>query len=305
MSWMKKHWRPILAVGSALTGAVLGAAVQEVLNTNLRLMAAITAVLSIAVIGLLATLLATTDARKAAEAEILENIRSLVDEYRRDSARIDGRVSESVARLGGEMDKLAKQFGLRVERQLITELNTVRSLDEDVTARLVSAAEEEICVLDLLSDDGRWSDEVMEQGYSRRYFELLTEKVRNAPPGLAYRRTVQVADPAQALAQARSAGFVKHCRDMLELRSLKRHKVSLRVAQRRFPFKFIIIDRTHLVLQLQEYHESQTRLQIWGEIVITDSAGALISIFQEIWAELNDDPRTRAVTLADLRRAGR
>ncbi|MBO3748039.1 hypothetical protein J5X84_18350 [Streptosporangiaceae bacterium NEAU-GS5] len=274
-----------------LAGAVLGAAVQELLNTQLRLLAAIAVVLCVSLVAGVAALLSTLESRRQADEEISRNSKSLADD-------LEIEFQSLAASVTADIQRLSKQFGLKVEKVLLEELNSIESLSDDRTAQMVFSAQHELCVLDWLSDLGRWPDEAMEAGYSRRFFEELMNTIRSRPPEFKYRRIVQVRNPAELLANAATPGFVRHCHDMLDLRAARDHNISLRVARRRFPFKFILVDRDRLVLQLQRHGDSGEDLAIWGEILITDPAGGLVSIFRKIWDELDDG--SNPVTKGDL-----
>ncbi|MBB5627173.1 hypothetical protein [Sphaerisporangium krabiense] len=287
-------------MGSALVGAVLGAAVQEVLTTELRLAAAIAVVLCVTVIGLFAALLATLESRRQADIEVSESNQALLWTVRKEAVELGDRFQQASIAIAAEVRDLSKRFGLHVEQLLLEEVNAMDSLDDDKTAQLMLSAQQELFVLDLISEEGHWPDGAMQADHSKDFFETLVQKVRGAPPSFTYKRIVQVSDPLRSLRNAKTTGFIRHCHAMLDLRKRKGHRVTLRVARRRFPFKFMLMDRTKLVIQLQEYSDVDESLRIWGEILISDPSSELIKIFLNIWAELDDDQHTRTVRIGEL-----
>jgi hypothetical protein len=276
------RWRILVLTGSALAAAVLGAAAQEVLDSRLRLAAAIVVVVGLVAIGTFATLLFIADARGSADQELRSDVRKLADGQR------------ELART------ISRSIGLHVDTMLMTELNEAKSVADDRTVQMMLGAERELRILDLLLEDGQWPDVVMNQAYQENAFDTFLQIMNRTENPISYMRIVQVIDPASSLRGARTENLVRHCHEILDVQAGKGHRASLRVTRRRFPFKFILIDDTRLVLQLQEYGGSAEALLIWGEILVTDPGSQLINVFRAIWDEIVDDPTTRTVTVADL-----
>ena len=295
-NFLGRHSRVVLAVVSALVGATLGAGVQEALNSELRLLSAVTCAVLLAIIGVLAGQATMIDSQR----KIVSDSRALVTSAEAERHASSRRLDELSKSLTREMTDLEMQFGLRVDRLLLSEVNAMTSLDEDASAQLIFSAEEELCVLDIISEHGRWPDESMDDEHSDDFFNELIGRVKEADPPISYKRIVQVKDPSTSLRRAASGRFINHCHNMLEVRSGGKHKVSLRVTRMRFPFKFMLIDKSRLVLQLQEYEEGGDWFRIWGEILINDPKREFVSIFREIWDQIDDDPLTRTVTAKDL-----
>lgn len=296
LAWVGRHWRVIIAVCGALVAAVLGAAVQEVLDSRTRVVASAALVVCVVAVALLATLGVMIDGRRQSDQDILTEVRDAVAEHRDTATATNSRI----ASLAGQLTMLSRSIGMKVDTMLLEELNTARTLDCDRTVQLMLTAREEIRILDLLLEDGRWPDEAMDQSYQANSLDAFLALLRRTSPPISYKRLIQVRDPAQSLRNARTPSLVKHCHDIMDLRRTRGSKVSLRVTRQRFPFKFIIIDRAALVLQLQEYGSDEEDLRIWGEVLVTDPGGQLVAVFRDIWDELIEDPSTRTVTLADL-----
>ncbi|MFF4490760.1 hypothetical protein ACFY0F_30550 [Streptomyces sp. NPDC001544] len=300
MAWFRRHSRAILAVLGGGIGAILGAVVQELLNTDLRVVAAIATVLAMLAIGTLAALGALIDSHRGTNDQLLGDARALVAAIDQERAEQNAVLSRTSSILSTELRNLSAQFGLRVSRLLLSDVNAMETLDEDKSAQLIFSVQEELCVLDILSEEGHWPDESMDSQHSEDFFRELIRLIDSLTPGVAYKRIVQVMNPTAAPLRAKSSTFIGHCHDMLDMREERNSRVSLRVARTRFPFKFMLIDRSRLVLQLQEYGQGEQRLTIWGEILIEDPSKQLVSIFREIWDQIDDDPLTRTIIRRDL-----
>jgi hypothetical protein len=297
MAWVARQRRTVFAVCGALIAAVLGAAVQEMLDTRLRFAAAAVFAVCILVVTLLAALAALVDSRIQADRDVVVAVEEQMAQHQVLTGVAAGRISA----LGREVSALAGCIGMKVDTMLLSELNRTKTLESDRTMQLILDAKEEVRILDLLLHDGRWPDEAMDQLYLKETFDAFGELLNRAEPPISYRRIVQVSEPHRSLQNALTPLFVRHCHDMIELRRSKASLVSLRVTRTRFPFKFILIDQSAVILQLQEYgDDKEDDLQIWGEVLISDPGGQLVAVFRAIWDELVDDPSTRTVTLADL-----
>jgi hypothetical protein len=291
---ISKHSKVALAVASALTGAVLGTVVQGILTSGFRVLEAVACVLCLGVIALIVTMAVITESQRTTNDGITKQLDALLSEVAvaRQGQEVELRQKSELLLSG--MKTLSAQFGLHVERLFLSEVNMMKSLEEDPSVQLIFSATEELCVLDLLSEN----DSMNEEPIGRFYAELI-RRVHDSDPSFTYKRIVQVEDPNGSLAQSEDETFVQHCRSMLDLRATKHHHVSLRVTKERFPFKFMMMDRSHLVLQLQEYNDNGG-FKILGEILISDPQSSLLSFFAEIWDRIDDDPQTRTVTLNDL-----
>ncbi|MFG1955547.1 hypothetical protein [Micromonospora sp. NPDC048830] len=293
MARLGERWRIVVAVSGALIAAILGAAVQELLDTSLRMAAAIVVVVGLGAVASFAALAAIVEARNAADAELLTEVRAGTAHQ------------QSLARsLANEVHVLSQHIGLRVDTMLLGELKKAKSVDDDRTVQLMLTATREVRILDLLLEDGQWPGEAMPETHQNNAFDAFLAMLRRPASVVSYKRVIQVSDPANSLRRAKAGRLVEHCYDILELQKQRIGRASLRVTRRRFPFKFILIDDTGLVLQLQEYGD-HGGLRIWGEVLVVDPGSQLIGVFRDIWDEIVDDPSTRTVTAADLPPIGR
>ncbi|WP_145817364.1 hypothetical protein [Micromonospora sagamiensis] len=289
MSRTEKRRRIVVTASGALIAAILGAATQELLDTRLRLAAAVVVVVSLGTIASIAALMALVESRSTADAELVTEMRTATADH--------DRLTRS---LGNEIRTLSQHIGMRVDTMMLSELNKATSVEDDRTVQLMLTATREIRILDLLLEDGQWPNDAIVQSHQDNAFDAFVEMLRQPVRPVAYKRVIQVSDPANSLRRARTGRLLKHCRDILALQQEKGHRASLRVTRRRFPFKFILVDDTGLVLQLQEYGGHGEELRVWGEVLVVDPGSQLIGVFRDIWDEIVDDPTTRTVTAADL-----
>lgn len=301
---MRRFWHLAPALGSAVAGAVLGAAIQAIMNSQFRILASMTVVLALAIIGMLAGLLVNSASVQEAHDRILEQVQALVTVIRSASGEQQSVTESGFEQLVRQLGLLARQAGLSVELLPIDEINQFERVEDDPTTKLVLSAKEELLILDLLDDGGEWTHRVIRDDHLDSHFQAVVEHVREYSPPLLYKRIIQVADPGVGLHEA-AIPVTEHLRAMLVLKEEKGHRVSLRVTRKRFPFKFIIVDRSAIILQLHSYDSPSGSLQIWGELLIMDPGHTFVSIFRNIWDEIEDDFYTRTIGADDLSQPSR
>jgi hypothetical protein len=199
------------------------------------------------------------------------------------------------------MRVLSSQFGLSVERLLISDTDNYSSVAEDTSAQMIFSAESELLILDLLGEDGGWPDDAMNQKLLDQAFAKIIKLVEAPQSQLTYKRIVQVPDPADGLLRMKNGNLLKHCHNILRVRGqgVATKRAVLRIAKQRFPFKFVMIDQSKLILQLQQYSDGK-KLTLWGELQIADPTRNLITIFKQIWDEIDYDDETRNARPSDL-----
>jgi hypothetical protein len=295
-----KHYRITIAIISALTGAVLGAVVQDELNSSFSFLVAIVGILSLAVFALLVSETAREDSRRHTDQQIRDETTAITEEVKRAHDRQRVELDVLKANLTSSIDALGAQLGLRVGRLLQSELSALSSTHVDTSEQMIREAKGELCILDIIAEDGSWPDECMNQGILDRAFQNMLNRVKDSPPSLTYRRILQVADVSVGLRKVKCPTLLQHCRDILKLRQEKVRHASLRLAQRRFPFKFVLIDNSGLILQLQEYSGQGDAFILWGELQVSDPGHNLVTIFRQIWDQIDDADDTRNLNVDDL-----
>jgi hypothetical protein len=254
-------------LAGALSGAVLGAVVQAELTGTGRLVEMVVGVLCLATIGSTAAMLGMTRSTKKA------------------------------------LDDFAQVFDITIRSQSVRAVNSYRSPADDLVVHAFRHAKEEILSLDQLTDQGVRPDIQIHPNVMSWHLEAILERVKSAD--VRYVRYCQVSDTTRPFpfatennsdAPAENA-FAEHCIGMCELQATG-HNVSLRIAPNVFPYKFLIIDGSTLILQLQELcdvgqdvKEPRTRC----ELVIQDPRKILINQFMDMWKQLEDNRATRAL----------
>jgi len=308
--------RLILGLGSAAAGAVLGVALQSLLDTELRLTAALVAVLCLGLIGILVTLASQSDTLIHIEEEVLGRTAELVSHTEAASANLLRQTEEASSsftmtlRQTGDsllesIETLRRQVGLHVAIQLLQQVNELKSAQEDLVIQAVEQAKSEILVLDLLSSSGVRPDIEMRKDLMVNHLDTILRRVRESVPGISYRRICQVdgVDSKNVLpfAGVQDNAFIEHCVQMCHMRAAGK-EVVLRVTRKTYPYKFVIIDQETLVLQLHHLEDDKKgeEQRIWCELIIADPKQELMPVFLRMWRSIEDDPETRTISLQQL-----
>lgn len=308
--------RLVLSLGSAAAGAVLGVALQSLLDTQLRLTAALVAVLCLGLIGILVTLASQSDTLVHIEEEVLGRTAELVSHTEAASADLLRQTEAASAsftmtlRETGDsllesIETLRRQVGLHVAIQLLQQVNELQSVNDDLVIQAVQRAKTEILVLDLLSSTGVRPDIEMRKDLMVNHLDSILTRVRESVPGISYRRICQVdaIDSKNVLpfAGVQDSAFIEHCVEMCRMKA-EGQQVVLRVTRKTYPYKFVIIDHEILVLQLHHLGDDtdSDEQRIWCELIIADPKQELMPAFLKMWQSIEDDPETRTISLRQL-----
>jgi hypothetical protein len=278
----QRLWRPItLAVFSAIAGAVLGALADDLLQQSDQILRAIAVVVSLMAVGLFAMLLAHDKSAQSTRTALSDQLTALNKD------------------LSQRIELVSKQYGLSVDRVMLAEIAQLGRMEDDRTAQRFLSAKRELLVLDVLSEGGHWPTSALPEEYSRTFYDSLVAHVEANSPPLVYKRIIQVEDMAEPFRHATTASVREHCEQMVRLRREQGPRIALFVAEKRMPYKFIIIDETMLILQLLEYDDEKRNLRIWQELAVSDPRGDLVSAFREIWTDIEQRSRLVEKSPAD------
>lgn len=300
MKFLSKHSKVVLALASLITGTIFGAAAHDIVSSRLRLLGAIVAVLSLGIVALVTSQAVFAESRRDADKKLVASANLILEDARKSISEQSKELHVFSGNLQRSMKSLEAQFGMRVERLLLADLNAMDPQAEVASERMIYSVQRQLYVLDLLSEDGRWPDEATNQDRVGQYFTALVQRIQESSPPLIYKRIFQVPDPASRLPSIDNENLIAHCREVLALHQERHHRVSMKVARRRFPFKLILIDDNFLIIQFQEYDSAGKAFQLWGELRISDPQRDLISVFREIWDLVDGDDESRNLTESDL-----
>jgi len=300
MKLLTQHSKVILALASLIIGAIFGAAAGDIISSSFRLLGAVAVVLSLAVVALITSQAVLTESRRDADKKLVASADATLEDARKSIGEQNKELQVFSGNLQRSMKSLEAQFGMRVERLLLAKLNAMDPVDEVASEQMIYSVQRQLYVLDILSEDGRWPDEATNQDRVSQYFTALVRRIRDSSSPLIYKRIFQVPDPASRLPEIGNENLVVHCREVLALHRERLHRVSMKVARRRFPFKMILIDDHSLIVQLQEYDSTGKAFHLWGDLLISDPQRELISIFREIWDQIDGDDESRSLTESDL-----
>lgn len=296
-TWLGQHGNVVLAIASAIATGLLGAALPDLIQ-KFTPAYTLVSLAALGVIGLSVGQVAVLDKRDKADKELSKDVNSVAKSV---LAGQEGPRNSHVS-LAAQISDLANQVGMKVGSLLTSETDKFQSIAEDPSAQLILSAEKELLILDLVAGGGTWPDDAMNQILLDEVFTGIMERIEAPQSELVYKRIIQVQDTSTGLKHINNDNLLRHCRDIVRYRGAGRQKrrAVLRIAKQRFPFKFVLIDGKHLILQLQQYDEKQ-QLSLWGELQITDPTGMLISVFRQIWEEIDyHDDNTRNAAPSDL-----
>ncbi len=280
-SW-RGRWRAAgfkeysLAIASAAAGALLGAGVQNFADSTLRMMSTISVALCLGLVAVYASLAARDRETKAA------------NQLLRDQVAQDGAAVISTIR------QLEKQVGVQVRYQLAADIKRITSFKEDLLVQEVERAKSEILALDLLSETGRRPD-TLRDDMLEPYYAILLQR---AADNVVYRRVFQVEDPLVPLSYIQDTPFRRHCQEVCRVREESRNwNASIRVARRRYPYKFFIIDRKIVIVQLLCIGESAVVEEqiFYCDLAISDPGGDLVKVFLDMWNDVVEARDTRTL----------
>jgi len=254
----------VLTLSSAVAGSILGAVVQNEISGPGRLEDMAVLLLCLTVIGLAAAVVAMSRSTQ----QSVEDLFQVLD--------------------------------ITVRCQMLKDVNQYRSPGDDLVVRAFQEAQREILVLDRVTESGVRPDIAMQSNVMAWHLDAILDRVEKA--GIRYRRYCQVPDTEAPFSFAEDGPsventFARHCVRMCEMHSAGRD-VSLRVTPTSFPYKFLIIDRKVLILQLQELCETddnEREPRTMCELVISDPRGQLIQHFLGMWIQLEGHHRTRSL----------
>jgi uncharacterized membrane protein YuzA (DUF378 family) len=297
LTWLSARGKVVLAIASAIAAGLLGAALSDLVD-KLSLGYTLVSLAALGVIGLSAGQLVVIDKHEKSDKELSKDVNSVAKSV---LAGQEGPQNSHMS-LAAQISDLANQVGMKVGSLLTSETDRFQSIAEDPSAKLILSAEKELLILDFIAGGGTWPDDAMNQILLDQVFTGIMERVKAPQSELVYKRVIQVADTSAGLRYITNANLLRHCHDIVRYRGVSRQqqRAVLRIAKQRFPFKFVLIDGKHLILQLQQYDEKQ-QLNLWGELQITDPTGRLISVFRQIWDQIDyEENSTRNAVAGDL-----
>lgn len=290
----------IITIVTVCVGALLGATVQDLVIGSFSLLIALVAVLCLTLVAVLAA----ATAERRATVDNNKNVRTVVKESTDNQAMALenlGKILElSTVTLTDGLDQLGQRLGVQVSYQKISEVNTLESAQGDLVVRAVQRAHEEILILDGIPSSGKMPDRVVRPDLMASLLEIILQR---AAAGVKYRRICQVTDPAAPFATLRDNMFLEHYRKMAQSANSDNPAI-LKVTPLRYPYKFLVIDRAIVILQLHTVDEPDAGdhdRRIWCEIIFVDPNKELVNIFMDMWNDINDDAQTRRIRLYDFR----
>ncbi len=285
LSW-RGRWRAarykqyLLPIASAAAGALLGAGAQNLINSDFRVASTIAVVLCLGLVAVYANL-------RARDHENAMTNQALREKAEQDTSSIISKIRQ-----------LEKQVGVEIRYQLVAEIDRTASWKEEILGQQIEIAKTEILILDLLSTTGQRPDTHRDYGLES-YYSNLMQKAAN---GVLYHRVLQVEDPTMPAPRLPDTPFRKHCQEVCSVRKEKRNwNASVRVARRRYPYRFLIIDRKVVAVQLSRSESNVVDEQLdYCNLVISDPGGDLVEVFLNMWRDAVEAQDTRLLASEEL-----
>lgn len=281
----------------AASGALIGVAIPDYLDSPLRLTAACVGALCLVLVATLTVVSrqtrATAEVRRAIESSVEETAAQATDL----SNVVSLRLAESSEQISDSLQALEDRVGIEVSYQSVEQINARESVLLDPVHQLITNAEVEILVLDIVTNEGERPDYATGNERSKDYLTGVIAHVRRTN-SLVYRRVCQTNEP-QSIAKSVDTAFREHCFEMCRLREEVGQRVALEVTPVQYPYKFVLIDGHTLILQLHRIADSG-RPTVWCEIVVSDPRRDIIQPFMDMWADVADSPQTRTITRDDF-----
>lgn len=289
----------MLTLASACAGAILGTVIQDWTATPLRLTGVAVGSVSLLAIALSTAAASRNKTATTTEERLLRESQQLSVNAAKELADMTTKLSSRAGRIHESIDALSRQFGVQITFQSIEQINANRSVETDPSSILMLSVTNELLVLDWLSQEGVWPDESMDRTYMSEHQTAVIQRIQSLGQRVTYKRICQVDDVRASLQGMGTREMYQHLLDMQRLHDAESMHVVIKFAEKKFPYKFLIVDREGLILQLQEFDQAG-QLRIWGELIIRDPTKHFIEPFLTIWHDMDDAPKTRTITMADL-----
>lgn len=171
--------------------------------------------------------------------------------------------------------------------------------------KLVQEASMEMLVLDYnpledTQDKVRYPGDVKLSESRKGYYTEIIEKVRNSQPGtFRYKRILQVPIGRQiADILVDDPIFKEHCEALIQLGGKQPEIVSLKSCVPLYEANYIIIDKRHLILEINILDPDNRYYSSGGFFFFDDPSGSLISTFLRYFERVNE--HAKLVNMGDL-----
>lgn len=252
-----------LRLAIALGGVILGAFFTNLLNGDARFVWSLVALLVLTTLGLILSI--------------------------QDSTQHTEGIAEQVARVCGDLsatkDELVRNFGVRVQVQLIDDIVEHDDVDHDIVSVIMHGAQDEILVADIgsphIAPDIGIPDDLRRQHLDR----LITKAAGSS--AMVYQRIYQMKDGLTGADLFASDPLMRqHCTQMCDLAS-EGDRVYLGTLPRMYPYSWIIVDNSVLILELYRYMDGDEEPRYNGAIIIHDPNHQFTPYYRQMWQHLH------------------
>jgi len=268
-----------LRLAIATAGVIIGSFFTSLLNGDIRFVWSLVALLALTTLGLILSI--------------------------QDSTRHTEDIAERVALACGDLsatkDDLVSSFGVRVQVQLVDDIIEHDDVDHDIVSVIMSEAKDEILVADIGSP--HFSPDVgIPDDLRRQHLDRLVAKASESS-SMTYQRIYQLKKGIRGHDLFEFDPLMrKHCGEMVQLASSS-ERVYLGTLPRMYPYSWIIVDNSILILELYRYMQGDDEPRYSGAIVIHDPDHKFTHHYRRMWNHLHG--QATPLTASDLERTAK
>lgn len=270
-------------------GAVLGVALDRVLDPSIRLEAAV------AIVVLACALLLVL-----ANRSILADSRATAHEVTEALAEIDRKSHNERQANRAEIIDLVKGVRTRASIQSIGDLNKSPDLEADIVAQALLAAKKEIVILDTLD---RMGDSVqtfsgIDPTILQDFFTELDAHLE-ANPSIRYSRIIQVQDLSKPLQGIETSGKIRHFQRVISGHDAHDHRAEIFAAPQLCNLTFMVVDDRDVLLEIHRFDPSRATGLNYCQLVVND-APEMAAKFKTLWNDISHHRDTRPLEISDF-----
>ena len=267
----------IFAVGTLFLGGIIGALIENQINSGVKASYLAILVLSITLFVVIAIIKSSLTDQVTNEKNTLQAIKNI-----------------------------DKSLGLKVAYQELKKIGQGAGDNEDLLANLMRNADFEILEIGRGEVHEREENpDLAAPAIRQEYYDSIIKRVETQVAKgtrFVYKRIYQTPLAGGNLHSLGDKIFVNHCKQMLMLNKDNGIQAYVKRTRLTFPIAFLIIDRQHLVISIDAFHHKENSIQRYmkGELIISDPKQELIKVFLTEWEQIENSPYTQTISLDEF-----
>jgi len=263
----------VFGTGSFLLGGIIGAIIENELNSGFNAAYFVVLILAIALFTVMVIALSTSKNQVAHSHEVLNSLAGI-----------------------------EKRLGLKVSYQELKDIAQKKPDHDDFLERLMRGANFEILEVSRSEvHQPKVNPDLPPQVMRQEYYDSIINRVETqAAKGIdfLYKRIIQFPYVDGAISSLSDNIYVDHCKKMVMLQRSKGIRAYVKRTLVSFPTSFLIIDRQNLIITLDAIRHVNGNEEQYqkAELLIYDPQQELIQIFLREWDRIENSPYTQSVT---------